>query len=95
MAVQAEVKAALEGDREGLIRVLAEHRLVPTVVDRGGRSSLLGKEAAPTIKLEAQSESTGTVDRQTTVRVVDALGIDSEADCEAVSEEVRSHEAWE
>lgn len=94
MAVQADVKAALEADRDDLIRTLAEYRLLPTVVDRGGGSNLLGKSASPTVKLEAQSEETGTVDRQTTVRVVDALGLDSEDACEAVAEEVRSHDAW-
>lgn len=94
MAVQADVKAALEGDRDDLIRTLAAYRLVPTVVDRGGGSSLLGKSAAPTVTLEARSEETGTVDRQTTVRVVDTLGLDSEADCEAVADEVQSHDAW-
>lgn len=94
MAVQADVKAALEGDRDELIRVLAQYRLVPSVVDRGGGSSLLGKQAAPTVKLEAQSEETGTVDRQTTVRVVDALGLDSADACDAIADEVRSHDAW-
>jgi hypothetical protein len=94
MAAQADVKAALEGDRDDLIRALAAHRLVPTVVDRGGGSSLLGKSASPTVKLEPQSAETGTVDRQTTVRVVDALGLDSEDACRAVAEEVQSHDAW-
>lgn len=94
MAVQADVKAALEGEREELIRVLAEHRLLPTVVDRGGGSNLLGKSTSPTVKLEPQSAETGTVDRQTTVRVVDALGLDTEDACESVAEEIRAHDAW-
>lgn len=94
MAVQADVKAALGGDRGDLIRTLAEHRLVPTVVDRGGGSSLLGRRTSPAIKLEAQSDETGTVDRQTTVRVVDALELHSAEACESVAEEVRSHDAW-
>ena len=90
MGVQADVIAALEGDREDLIRALAEHHLHPVVVDRGGGSNLLGKKASPTVKLEAQSDASGTVDRQTTVRVVDALGLDSEAACEAVREEIEA-----
>lgn len=94
MAVQADVKAALDGDRDDLIATLAAHRLLPVVVDRGGGSSLLGKTTAPTVKLEAQSDETGTVDRQTTVLVVDALGLDSEAACEDAREEIRAHEAW-
>lgn len=90
MGVQADVTAALAGDREDLIRVLADHELVPVVVDRGGGSSLLGKKASPSIKLEPQSDETGTIDRQTTVRVVDALGLDSAEACEAVREEIEA-----
>lgn len=94
MAVQADVTAALEGDRNDLIRTLAEYKLVPTVVDRGGGSSLLGRRSSPAIKLEPQSEGTGTVDRQTTVRVTDVLELHSEEAVEAVAEEIRSHDAW-
>jgi hypothetical protein len=95
MAVQADVKAALDGDRDDLIRVLAEYRLLPSVVARGTGSTLLGKSTAPTISLDPPSDETGTVDRQTTVRVVDALGLDSQAACEAAREEIRAHDAWE
>ena len=91
MGVQADVTAALEGDREDLIGALAEHQLVPVVVDRGGGSSLLGKRASPSIKLEPQADDSGTVDRQTTVRVVDALGLDSEEACEAVRQEIEDY----
>lgn len=94
MTVQADVTAALEGDREELIRTLAEHNLLPTVVDRGGGSNLLGRRSSPAIKLEPQSEDTGTVDRQTTVRVTDALELHSGEAVEAVAEEIRSHDAW-
>lgn len=94
MAVQADVKDALEGDRADLVRVLADHRLVPTPVDRGG-SDLLDRSTSPTVTLDPQSEEAGNVDRQTTVRVVDALGLDSEEACEAVAEEIRNHEAWD
>lgn len=94
MAVQADVKAALEDDRDDLIRTLAEYKLVPTVVDRGGGSSLLGRRSSPAIKLEPHSEDTGTVDRQTTVRVTDVLELHSEEAVEDVAEEIRSHNAW-
>lgn len=94
MAVQADVKAALDGDRDDLIRALAEHRLLPTVVDRGGGSNLLGKTAAPSVKLDPQGDETGTIDRQTTLRVVDTLGLDSEDACAAAREEIESHDAW-
>lgn len=94
MAVQADVRTALDGERDDLIAALATHRLLPTVVDRGGGSSLLGRSTAPTVRLEPQSDDSGTVDRQTTVRVVDELGLDSEDACEAVSEEIRTHDAW-
>lgn len=94
MPVQADIKAALDGGRDDLIRVLAEYQLLPTVVDRGGGSDLLGQSSSPTIKLEAQSDETGTVDRQTTALVLDQLGLDSEDACASVREEVESHDTW-
>ncbi|MDZ7702385.1 MAG: hypothetical protein U5J98_10175 [Halobacteriales archaeon] len=94
MAVQADVTAALDGDRDELVRVLAEYKLLPTVVDRGGGSSLLGRRSSPAIKLEAQSEDTGTVDRQTTVRVTDALELYSAEAVDELAEELQSHDAW-
>lgn len=95
MGVQADVKAAIEGGRDDLIRVLAEHRLLPAAVERSGEagSSLLGKRKAPTVRLERDGEA-GVVDRQTTVRVVDALGLDSASACEQVEAEIRDHPAW-
>lgn len=74
MAVRADIQAVLDDGRDDLVLVLAKYQLVPTVVDRGGGSSLLGRSTSPTVKLEAQSDETGTVDRQTTARVVVALG---------------------
>jgi len=94
MPVQADMKAALEEDRENLIQVLADYRLLPTVVDRDGGSSLLGESSSPTVTLEAQAEDTVTLDRQTTARVVDTLGLDSEAATTAVRDEIESHDAW-
>ena len=94
MGVQADVATALEDDREALIAALATHRLVPVVVEPGGETGLLGKRKAATVKLEPRAVDAGTVDRQTTVRVVDVLGLDDEAACEAVREEIETHEAW-
>ena len=93
MGAQADVKEAVERSRDDLVAVLAEHHLVPVAVDRGGGSSLLGKRTAPTVRLERDGES-GAVDRQTTVRVVDALALESAEAVEAVREEVESHDAW-
>lgn len=93
MGVQADVKTALDGSRADLIRALAEHRLLPTVVEQGG-SDLLGESSAPTIALQPDADGAGSVDRQTTVLIVDELELDSEADCESVREEIRAHEAW-
>lgn len=95
MAVQADLKDAIEDGREELIRALATHRLRPAVVEGSGGSSLLGKSAAPTFRLEAASDDTGSLDRQTTAHVVDTLGLETEADCEAVREEIENHPAWE
>lgn len=93
MGVQADIKDAVERDRDDLIEVLAADHVLPVAVDRGGGSDLLGKPTSPTVRLE-QDGQPGAVDRQTTVRVVDALGLDSEAACEAVRDEIESHAAW-
>jgi hypothetical protein len=94
MGTQADVKRAIEGERADVIRVLAEHRILPTVVERAeSGSSLLGR-STPTVGLEPQADDSGTIDRQTTRKVVDTLGVDSEEDCESVREEIRDHSAW-
>lgn len=94
MGIQSEVKGAIDSGRDDLIRVLAAHRTLPTVVERSeSGSSLLGR-STPTITLEPQADDAGTIDRQTTAQVTDALGLDSEEDCESVRREIQSHSAW-
>lgn len=93
MGLQADLKEALDDDREDLIRVLAAHGVRPAVVDREG-SNLLGDDPSPTFRLDAE-DGTSVVDRQTTVRVVDALGLETEADNEAVREDIAEHSAWD
>lgn len=97
MGIQADVKDALDASRDDLLRVLAENRIRPTVVDRGGSegSSLLGKPTAPTFKLESEDGESGFIDRQTTMRVVDTLGLSSEEDCEEVRSELENHPDWD
>lgn len=94
MGLQADLKDAIDEGRDDLIQVLAEHRIVPTVVERSGGSSLLGKTTAPIIRLDSADRGTSVVDRQTTAHVVDALGLDSEEDCERVRDEIGTHSAW-
>ena len=94
MGIQAAVNSAIEGNRADLVRVLAEHRILPTVVERAESGSSLLSRSTPTVRLEPQADDSGTIDRQTTAKVVDSLGIDSEADCESVREEIRNHSAW-
>ena len=94
MALQEDVKAALEADREELIRVLAEHRVRPTPDDQSGGTSLGGLSAAPSFRFETEDGETAVSDRQTRSAVVDALGVHSEEDCEAVNEEIAAHAAW-
>lgn len=93
MGIQADVKDALEDGRDELVRVLAEYRVVPAVVDRGGGSGLLG-DSSPTFTLDSQGDEANTIDRQTTVKVVNMLGLESEDDCDEVCEEIESHSAW-
>jgi hypothetical protein len=94
MPTQETFTDAIECDRDGLIQTLAEHRILPTVVDGPGGSGLAGMSTSPTFRLDAEGGATGVADRQTTTRIVDTLGLSSEADCEAVREEIRTHPAW-
>jgi hypothetical protein len=94
MGLQEEIKAALEEDREALIGVLAEHQVRPTPDDQSGGTSLGGLSAAPSFRFETEDGETAVADRQTRSAVVDALGVHSEEDCEAVREEIAAHDAW-
>ena len=94
MGVQEDIKAALEDGREELINVLAARRIRPTLDDQSGGTSLGGLSAAPSFRFETEDGETAVADRQTRSAVVDALGIHSEEDCEAVREEIAAHDAW-
>ena len=95
MGIQADISEGIDGGRDDLVRALAEHRVLPSVVEGTGGSGLLGKSRAPTTKLERADGESAAIDRQTTAKVADTLGIDSEEDCEAVRGEIRGHAAWE
>jgi len=95
MAVQEDVKAALEEDREELIRVLAEHGVRPTLDDQSGGTSLGGLSAAPSFKFETEEGDAAVTDRQTRSSVLDTLGVHSEADCDDVRAEIANHPAWD
>ncbi|MBB6645571.1 hypothetical protein [Halobellus ruber] len=95
MGVQEAVKTALQEDRQELIRVLAEHRVRPTPDEQSEGTSLGGLSAAPSFRFETEAGGTAITDRQTRSAVVDALGVHSEADCEAVREEIADHAAWD
>ncbi|RLM59814.1 hypothetical protein DVK02_03540 [Halobellus sp. Atlit-31R] len=92
MAVQDEIKDAVDDGRTTLVRVLAEHGVLPTVVESGG-SNLGGLSASPTFRIETP-DGTSVADRQTRSQVVDALGLQSADDCDLIREEIRSHDAW-
>lgn len=95
MAIQHELTDALEQGRDEVVRVMAAHRVVPVVIETES-SSLLGKSKAPQFSFERQTEdeTTKVADRQTRMRVVDALGMTSEEDCESVATEIQSHDEW-
>lgn len=84
------------GDREDLIRTLADHGLYPVVVEHAvaSDSGLLGKKAAPTYRLDAYDGESNVIDRQTSLLVMNALGLESETDCKTVPEEIESHPSW-
>lgn len=93
MPSQQEITDAIEGGRDELVRTLAEHRILPTVVEDSG-SDLPGMSAAPTFRLDTEDGPSDVADRQTTTLVVDTLDLTSEADCEAACEEIQNHSAW-
>ncbi|RLM90247.1 hypothetical protein D3D02_05630 [Halobellus sp. Atlit-38R] len=93
MVIQDDIKDAIGDGRDELVRVLATHGVLPTIVESGG-SSLGGLSSSPTFRLET-SDGTSVADRQTRSKVVDALGMSSADDCETVREEIQRHDAWE
>lgn len=100
MGLHSELRDALEEDRSEIVRVLAEHRVLPEQVDEdegvetasllGGGKEVLDFQLVPD---EGTAED-HNVDRQTRKLVVEDLGIDSAENCESVQEEIRSHENW-
>lgn len=97
MGVQQDLMDAVEEGRDEVVRVLAAYRVLPeTVAVETSGSNLLGGSRTPDFAFERQSESESehVADRQTRARIVDALGLQSEDDCDAVRDEIRSHDAW-
>jgi hypothetical protein len=96
MGLQEELKDAIEQGREEVVRVLADHRVVPVVVEDSGSSDLLGGSKTPAFSFERREGSGAerVADRQTRRLVVDTLGLESAADCEDTRSEIRNHEGW-
>lgn len=95
MPIQQDLKDAVDQGRDDVVGVLAAYQVLPVAVESSG-STLLGKSKTPdfTFERETEGESQQVADRQTRVRVVDALGLRSEADCEQVREEIQDHDGW-
>ena len=93
MVIQDDIKDALDDGRDELVGVLAENGALPTVAEESGGSDLLGS-STPNFRIET-TDGTSVADRQTRSRAVDALGLRSADDCEAVREEIRDHDAWD
>jgi hypothetical protein len=94
MLSQEAFTDAIESGRDELVRTLAEHRVLPAVVEAGGGSDLPGMSTAPTFRLDSEGGPSDVADRQTTTQVADTLGLESDSDCQAVREEIREHSAW-
>jgi hypothetical protein len=94
MPSQQDITDAIEGGRDELIHTLAEHQILPAVVEGSGGSDLPGMSPAPTFRLDSEDGPSDVADRQTTTLVTDTLELASEDDCEAVCEEIRNHSAW-
>ncbi len=95
MRIQESLKDAIEEGRDEVVRVLAEHRVVPVTVEYE-TSDLLGGSKTPDFELQRQddSESEHVADRQTRRLVVDTLGMTSGEECDDVQAEIRSHDDW-
>jgi len=96
MGIQEDVRDAVDEGRDDLIGALAEHHVFPTVVDQPESSigDMIGASDSPTVRLDADDGTADVLDRQTTARVVDTLGLDSEEACETTREEIESHSSW-
>ena len=95
MGIQEDLKSAIEQSRDEVVRVLAEHRVLPVTTDYE-TSDLLGGSKTPDFSFERQyeSETEHVAERQTRRLVVDTLGMTSEEECDDVREEIQSHERW-
>lgn len=95
MDIKQDLVDAMDEGRDEVVRVLAEHRVLPVVVERQS-SNLLGGSQSPDFMFERQSEeaSQPLSDRQTRSMVVDALGLTSEEECDALREEIKNHDHW-
>jgi hypothetical protein len=96
MGIQEELKDAIEQGRDEVVGVLADHQVLPVVVEAAQSSDLLGGSKTPDFEFErrAGDGSEHVADRQTRRLVVDTLGLTSEADCDAVRDEIRGHDRW-
>jgi hypothetical protein len=98
MGIQEELKNAIEAGRDEVVGVLADHRVLPVVVEDAQSSDLLGGSKTPDFEFErrAGDEDKGehVADRQTRRLVVDTLGLTSADDCESVRDEIRDHDRW-
>jgi len=95
MAIKQALTDAMDDGREAVVRVLAEHRVVPVVVERQS-SNLLGRSQRPDFAFETQADegSERLTDRQTRSMLIDTLELASEDDCERLREEIESHDSW-
>lgn len=96
MGIKQELTAAMDEGREAVVGVLADHRVLPVVVERSS-SDLLGGSQTPDFAFEREADdgSDPLTDRQTRTTVVDTLGLTSEEECETLREEIRNHDNWE
>ncbi len=95
MGIQEDLKDAIEAGRDDVVRVLAEHRVLPVTVEYE-TSDLLGGSKTPDFEFQRQeeSETEHVADRQTRRLVVDSLGMTSEEECEDVQAEIEAHDSW-
>ena len=95
MGLKQNLVDAMEQNRDEVVRVLAEHQVLPVVVERKS-SNLLGGSQTPDFSFERATDDghDSLTDRQTRTMVVDTLQLRTADECEDLREEIRNHPSW-
>jgi len=95
MGLKQDLVDAVDDGRGEVVRVLAEHQVLPVVVERESSNLLGGSQTADFAFEKATDDGTDPLsDRQTRTMIIDTLGLTAEDECEDVREEIQNHPNW-